>query len=110
MFCSQGSLTANPGEVVVAKEDGTTETISTKNVILATGSEPAALPGVEVDEETIVTSTGALDLKEASSFFLLLLFAYTNFVFFRFPSAWLSSAAASSVSSSAACGADSGPR
>ena len=71
MFCSQGSLTANPGEVVVAKEDGTTETISTKNVILATGSEPAALPGVDVDEETIVTSTGALDLKEVSSFFLL---------------------------------------
>ena len=52
------------GEVVVAKEDGTTETISAKNIILATGSEPAALPGVDVDEETIVTSTGALDLKE----------------------------------------------
>ena len=48
----------NPGEVVVSKEDGTTETISAKNIILATGSEPAALPGVEVDEETIVTSTG----------------------------------------------------
>ena len=59
-----GSLTSTPGEVVVAKEDGTTETISAKNIILATGSEPAALPGVEVDEETIVTSTGALDLKE----------------------------------------------
>ena len=67
----------------MAKEDGTTETISTKNVILATGSEPAALPGVDVDEETIVTSTGALDLKEVSSFFLLSLFAHTNFVFFR---------------------------
>ena len=40
------------------------ETISAKNIILATGSEPAALPGVEVDEETIVTSTGAPDLKE----------------------------------------------
>ena len=53
-----GSLTSTPGEVVVAKEDGTTQTISAKNIILATGSEPAALPGVEVDEETIVTSTG----------------------------------------------------
>ena len=58
-----GALTANPGEVVVSKEDGSTETISAKNVILATGSEPATLPGVDVDEETIVTSTGALSLK-----------------------------------------------
>ena len=59
-----GSLTSTPGEVVVSKEDGTTETISTKNVILATGSEPASLPGVDVDEETVVTSTGALALTE----------------------------------------------
>ena len=58
-----GSLTANPGEVVVTKDDGSSETISAKNVILATGSEPATLPGVEVDEETVVTSTGALSLK-----------------------------------------------
>ena len=58
-----GSLTGNPGEVVVAKEDGTTETVVAKSVILATGSEPATLPGVEVDEETVVTSTGALSLK-----------------------------------------------
>jgi dihydrolipoamide dehydrogenase len=33
-----------------------------KNIIIATGSEPASLPGVEVDEKTIVTSTGALTL------------------------------------------------
>jgi dihydrolipoamide dehydrogenase len=35
-----------------------------RNIVIATGSEPAALPGVEVDEETIVTSTGALALKK----------------------------------------------
>ncbi|GGL52773.1 dihydrolipoyl dehydrogenase [Wenxinia marina] len=34
-----------------------------KNIVIATGSEPTALKGVEVDEETIVTSTGALTLK-----------------------------------------------
>ena len=33
-----------------------------KNIIIATGSEAAALPGVEVDEKTVVTSTGALEL------------------------------------------------
>ncbi len=33
-----------------------------KNIVIATGSEAASLPGVEVDEETVVTSTGALAL------------------------------------------------
>lgn len=33
-----------------------------KNIIIASGSEPAALPGVEVDEKVVVTSTGALEL------------------------------------------------
>ena len=35
-----------------------------KHIIVATGSEPSALPGVEVDEETVVTSTGALTLAK----------------------------------------------
>jgi len=51
-------------EVEVTKDDGSREVITTKNVVLATGSAPAALRGVETDEETIVTSTGALDLKK----------------------------------------------
>jgi dihydrolipoamide dehydrogenase len=33
-----------------------------KHIIVASGSEPASLPGVEVDEKTVVTSTGALEL------------------------------------------------
>lgn len=33
-----------------------------KNIIVASGSEPADLPGVEVDEKVVVTSTGALEL------------------------------------------------
>ena len=35
-----------------------------KNIIIATGSEPSALPGVEVDEKVVVTSTGALALNK----------------------------------------------
>ncbi|MEM6481948.1 MAG: dihydrolipoyl dehydrogenase [Pseudomonadota bacterium] len=35
---------------------------SAKNIIIASGSVPSALPGIEVDEETVVTSTGALEL------------------------------------------------
>ncbi len=37
---------------------------ATKNIVIATGSEVAALPGVDIDEKTIVSSTGALDLQE----------------------------------------------
>jgi dihydrolipoamide dehydrogenase len=58
-----GSL-VDKNTVEVTKEDGTKETISTKNIILATGSEPAKLNGVDVDEKTVVTSTGALELEK----------------------------------------------
>ena len=34
----------------------------TKNIVIASGSEPASLPGIEVDEQVVVTSTGALSL------------------------------------------------
>ena len=50
---------SEPGQVTVA---GTTHTA--KHVIIATGSESIPLPGVEIDEKVIVTSTGALELSE----------------------------------------------
>ncbi|MEM7178918.1 MAG: dihydrolipoyl dehydrogenase [Pseudomonadota bacterium] len=53
------------GEIVSATEVKVgDQTLSTKNIVIATGSEPASLPGVEVDEERVVTSTGALDLAD----------------------------------------------
>ena len=36
----------------------------TKNIIIASGSEPSALSGIDVDEQVIVTSTGALTLDK----------------------------------------------
>src|SRR5690349_8736865 len=51
----------SPGKVVVAK-DGTTRELETKNIIIATGSDVAPLPGVTIDEQQIVSSTGALSL------------------------------------------------
>ena len=54
----EGVITA-PGKVAV---DGTE--YATKTIIIATGSESTPLPGVEVDEKTIVTSTGALELDK----------------------------------------------
>lgn len=46
--------------------------ISGKNIIIATGSKPKAIPGFEFDEETVLSSTGALDLKEVPKRLLIL--------------------------------------
>ncbi len=51
------------GKVEAALEDGSTRTLDAKNIVIATGSEPTSLPGIEIDEERIVTNTGALSLK-----------------------------------------------
>ncbi|MEP4195634.1 MAG: dihydrolipoyl dehydrogenase [Aliishimia sp.] len=40
------------------------EVHTAKNIIIASGSEAASLPGVEVDEKVVVTSTGALELNK----------------------------------------------
>ena len=40
------------------------KTYATKNIVIATGSEVATLPGIEIDEKQIVSSTGALELSE----------------------------------------------
>ena len=52
------------GKVQVSAEDGTTQVLETKNIVIATGSESANLPNVAVDEQQIVTSTGALELAK----------------------------------------------
>ncbi|KAG2486255.1 hypothetical protein HYH03_015079 [Edaphochlamys debaryana] len=51
-------------EVEVAGLDGSSSKIKAKNILLATGSEVTPLPGVPIDETRIVSSTGALALKE----------------------------------------------
>ena len=51
-----------PGRVVVTGEKGET-VLEAKNIVIATGSEVTPLPGIEIDEERIVSSTGALSLK-----------------------------------------------
>ncbi|MEQ1768957.1 MAG: dihydrolipoyl dehydrogenase [Devosia sp.] len=56
---------AGKGRVTITPEKGGTPfSIDSKNIVIATGSVPATLPGITVDEEKIVTSTGALSLKE----------------------------------------------
>jgi dihydrolipoamide dehydrogenase len=62
-FIGSGAI-AGAGKVTVTKADGKVETIDAKNIVIATGSESAPLPGVTIDEKTVVTSTGALELTD----------------------------------------------
>ncbi|MCB2127409.1 MAG: dihydrolipoyl dehydrogenase, partial [Rhodobacteraceae bacterium] len=55
-LAGRGTIPA-PGKVQVGDE-----TVGAKTILIATGSDPAGLPGVTVDEEVVLTSTGALAL------------------------------------------------
>jgi dihydrolipoamide dehydrogenase len=57
-----GSILA-PGKVQVTKDDGSIEVLEAKSIVIATGSDVAALPGVTIDEKRVVSSTGALELE-----------------------------------------------
>ncbi|WP_411030543.1 dihydrolipoyl dehydrogenase [Spongiimicrobium sp. 3-5] len=50
--------------VNIKKNDGKTETIEAKHIIIATGSKPSTLPFIKIDKERIITSTEALKLTE----------------------------------------------
>jgi dihydrolipoamide dehydrogenase len=62
-FHGSGRIIA-PGKIEVKGEDGKTQTLETKNIVIATGSDVAQLSGIEIDEKRIVSSTGALDLAK----------------------------------------------
>ncbi len=55
---------AAPGKVAVKDADGNETILEAKAIVIATGSDVARLPGVEIDEKTIVSSTGALALAK----------------------------------------------
>ncbi len=57
----KGRITG-PGKVEVTGKDGKTQTLATRNIVIATGSQPSTLPGIEIDETRVVTNTGALSL------------------------------------------------
>lgn len=53
-----------PGKVIVTGDDGAKTELSAKDIVIATGSEPMPLPGVPIDNQRILDSTGALSLGE----------------------------------------------
>jgi dihydrolipoamide dehydrogenase len=61
----EGAATVTaPGQIEVALLAGGTRILTAKNIVIATGSEVTPLPGIEVDETRIVSSTGALSLPK----------------------------------------------
>ena len=52
------------GKVEVTGKDGKAQTVETRNIVIATGSDIARLKGIEIDEKRIVSSTGALSLDK----------------------------------------------
>lgn len=62
-FRGMGSI-ASAGKVIVTPDTGSSQEILTKNIVIASGSVSTPLPGIDVDEKTIVTSTGALTLDK----------------------------------------------
>ena len=66
----KGVLFSKNDVVVYEGEQKTSYT--SKNIVIATGSSPSSLPGIETDEENIVSSTGALALKEVPKNFIVI--------------------------------------
>ena len=64
-FIGTGKI-VGAGKVSVTADDGTVQEIETKNIVIATGSDVAGIPGVNVefDEKVIVSSTGALEFQK----------------------------------------------
>src|ERR1700758_671131 len=59
------------GKVEVIGSEGKSQTVETRNIVIATGSDIARLKGIEIDEKRIVSSTGALSLEKVPSRLLI---------------------------------------
>jgi len=67
----QGAGSMVDAKTVKVSVNGSAETVTGKAIILASGSEPAGIPGVPIDGERILTSTEALQLSELPRSFLV---------------------------------------
>ena len=69
-FIGTGKIAA-PGKVEVKANDGKTQILETKNIVIATGSDVTRLNGIDIDEKRVVSSTGALDLAKVPAKLLI---------------------------------------
>ncbi len=63
VFTGHGSF-VDKNKIEITKADASKEQIEAAKTIIATGSKPISLPGIEIDKKRIITSTEALELKE----------------------------------------------
>lgn len=84
-FTGLGSI-KDSGTVEVKAHDGTLQQIKTKNILIATGSVPNALPGVPYDGKTIISSTEALSLEKVPEHLIVI---GAGFIGLEMGSVWL---------------------
>ena len=65
-FKGTGSFKSK-NEILIKDEKGSENIIQSEKTIIATGSVPVSLPGIDIDEKIIVSSTGALKLEKVPS-------------------------------------------
>lgn len=63
VYTGHGSFLSK-NTIEIAKADGSKEQIESAKTIIATGSKPSTLPGIEIDKKRVITSTEALELNE----------------------------------------------
>jgi dihydrolipoamide dehydrogenase len=63
VFNGHGSF-INKNTIEIASADGKKNQIESAKTIIATGSKPSSLPGIEIDKKRVITSTEALNLTE----------------------------------------------
>ncbi len=71
-YIQGNAVFADSNTLNVTKNDGTEETVSFENCVIATGSRPTDIPGIEVDNKKILNSKGALDLESVPKEFLVI--------------------------------------
>lgn len=63
VYTGHGSFVSK-NTIEIAKADGSKELVETGKTIIATGSKPSSLPGIEIDKKRVITSTEALEMTE----------------------------------------------
>jgi len=57
-------VVSSKNDIIIFGSNNSRTNIKTKNIVIATGSEVASLPGIEIDEKNVVSSTGALSFEK----------------------------------------------
>lgn len=71
VYTGVGSF-VNKNTIKITAADGKAQDITTKNVIIATGSKPSTLPGITIDKKRVITSTEALELTEVPNHLIII--------------------------------------